>query len=175
MKAILLSLLSVCTLVSQAQYYYKDIIGTRESADLVKTYRANKVSRVVLTSYDADNTRSEDFYVEQQFSAASSMLKTISRSDVGSESVLVSYADAEGRIIRTIDSSNILVSYTDYQYNPAGQLVKVVHHKDRVESRRFRFPSLRDDGGKELLDTGAVTEIADLQSESKGHPSTLFV
>ena len=54
------------------------------------------------------------------------MLKTISRSELGSESVLVSFADAEGRIIRTIDSSNILVSYTDYQYNPAGQLVKVV-------------------------------------------------
>lgn len=126
MRTFLLSIILFSFYSSRAQYYYKDIIGTRESAELVKAYRANKVSRVVLTSYDADNTRSEDFYVEQQFSPASSMLKTISRSELGSESVLISFADAEGRIIRTIDSSNILVSYTDYQYNPAGQLVKVV-------------------------------------------------
>lgn len=50
---------------SLGQYYYRDIIGTKESMEMVKNYRQNKVSRVVLTSYDADNMKNDEFYVEQ--------------------------------------------------------------------------------------------------------------
>ena len=49
MRTFLLSIILFSFYSSRAQYYYKDIIGTRESAELVKAYRANKVSRVVLT------------------------------------------------------------------------------------------------------------------------------
>lgn len=125
MKSLLLALTLLLTISSRAQYYYKDIVGTRESADLIRTYRVNKVARVVLNSYDENNTRSEEFYIEQQFSPAESQLKTITRTDPESLSILVSYADAEGRVIKTIDSSRFLVSYTSYRYNAAGQLVSV--------------------------------------------------
>ena len=57
MKSSLLILFCLLAAFSQAQYYYKDIVGTRETADLIKNYRNNKVSRVVLTSYDAENTK----------------------------------------------------------------------------------------------------------------------
>src|SRR5215204_373789 len=126
MRAPFLAIVLFCAYSSPAQYYYKDIIGTRESADLIKAYRANKVARVVLTSFDEDNSRSNDFYVEQQFSSAGQVLKTISRSDQGSEAILISYSDHAGRIVKTIDSSRFLVSYTVYNYNPSGQLVSVV-------------------------------------------------
>jgi hypothetical protein len=68
-----------------AQYYYKDIIGTRETADLIKAYRTNKVNRVLLNSYDAENTKNDDFYVEQVFSLPEQSLKTLSRSGVTNE------------------------------------------------------------------------------------------
>lgn len=113
-------------ITSQAQYYYKDIIGTKESAELIKAYRNNKVSRVVLNSYDADDTKSDDFFVEQFFSNANQTLTTTTRSGVTGASVLVSFADANGHIIKTVDSSETSNSTTTYHYDAQGLLLSVI-------------------------------------------------
>jgi YD repeat-containing protein len=123
MKFLLLATMFFLSLSSQAQYYYKDIVGVKETSDLIRTYRNSKVSRVVLASYDADNTRSDDFFVEQQFSPAT--LRTITRSGMTSASVLVSHVDAQGRVTKTVDSSNLLTSITEYRYDNDGRLVSV--------------------------------------------------
>jgi hypothetical protein len=109
-----------------AQYYYKDIIGTKESSVLVQSYITNKVNRVVLTSYDADNTKSDNFFVEQTFSPARRTLTTITRTNDGNTSTLISYVDANGNVVRTVDSSDAVVSQTTYNYNSAGQLLSLV-------------------------------------------------
>jgi hypothetical protein len=67
MKTSFLTIFSFLVIFAKAQYYYQDILGTKETADLIKTYRNNKVSRVLLNSYNAENTKSDDFYVEQVF------------------------------------------------------------------------------------------------------------
>ena len=95
MKSSLLCFLLLLTFFSNAQYYYKDIVGAKETADLIKNYRNNKVARVVLTSYDAENTKSDDFYVEQVYS--NQVLKTTTRSGVTDQSILISYTDANGK------------------------------------------------------------------------------
>ena len=109
----------------QAQYYYKDIIGTKETADMIKAYKASKVNRVLLSSFDETNTRTDDFYVEQQFSLSEGILKTITRSGVTNESVLTSFFDALGNVIRTVDSSELIKNITDYAYNAIGQLTSI--------------------------------------------------
>jgi hypothetical protein len=126
MKSFLAAVVLLISFTASAQYYYKDIIGTKETSEMMRTYRSNKVSRVLLISYDENNTRSNDFYVEQQFDAAAQTLKTISRSDMDHQSVLTSFLDANGNVVKTIDSSDIVVSLTSYTYNPAGQLVSVI-------------------------------------------------
>ncbi|MCU7552499.1 hypothetical protein OCK74_25495 [Chitinophagaceae bacterium LB-8] len=108
-----------------AQYYYKDIIGTRETAELIKNYNTNKVSKVVLSSYDAENTRNEDFYVEQVFDPSSMVLRTETRSGVSDASVLISFTDKSGNVVKTIDSSETSISTTVYHYSPEGLLLNV--------------------------------------------------
>jgi YD repeat-containing protein len=124
MKAILSGAILLISLSSSAQYYYKDIIGTRESSDIVKNYMKNRVSRVILTSYDVDDVKSDDFFVEQEFS--NGVLKTITRSSATNASTLLTYADANGNVVKTVDSSDIVVSTTLYSYNGAGQLVSIL-------------------------------------------------
>ncbi len=131
---------------TDAQYYYKDIIGTRETTELIKAYRINKVSRVLLNSYDADNTKNDDFYVEQVFSSPDQMLKTITRSGVTNESVLISYADANGNVIKTIDSSQAITSTTIYNYNTEGMLqlvtsssIDTAHSINQIEEHRWEY------------------------------------
>jgi YD repeat-containing protein len=126
MKLLLASVVLLASLSTSAQHYYKDIIGTQETSEIMKAYQNNKVSRVVLTSYDENNTRSDDFFVEQQFSPATRTLKTTTKSGVAHESVLISYIDDNGNVIKTIDSSDIVTSTTTYNYNPAGQLTSVI-------------------------------------------------
>ena len=52
------------------------------------------------------------------------------------------------------------------------QLIEVVHHEDGVEAGGLGLLGLRDDGGEELGDTGAVGEVGDLKSKFDGHDFT---
>ena len=126
MKSILIAAILLITLSSSAQYYYKDIVGTKESSDLIKAYLKNKVSRVVVTSYD-DDVKTNNLFIQQEFSPATKTLKTITATgeDNGNASALYSYADADGNVIRTVDSSGIVVSITNYNYDPSGKLISV--------------------------------------------------
>jgi YD repeat-containing protein len=127
MKSLLFATALLIALSSSAQYYYRDITGTKESSDLIKTYMKNKVSRVMLTSYDADNTKSDNLYVQQEFSPAKRVLKTITATgaDNGNMSTVFTYADENGNIIKTVDSSGVVINTTSYNYDAAGNLTLV--------------------------------------------------
>ena len=125
MKSFFTALAFLTSFSSFAQHYYKDIIGTMGTADMIKSYQAARVNRVTLTSFDENNTRNDDFFVEQEFSPASQTLRTTTRSGVEHSSTLVSLIDEKGKVIKTIDSSTFLVSTTTYGYNGEGQLLSV--------------------------------------------------
>jgi hypothetical protein len=124
MKSILLTFIFFFFLDSSlhAQYYYKDIIGNKESSELIRTYQNANVTAVSLTSYDAENTKNDDFFVAQTFSKPHARLRTVTRNGSSNESVLTSYADSAGRVLKTVDSSANLTSITEYNYNDNGQL-----------------------------------------------------
>ncbi len=124
MKKFLLILLLFTSVGASAQYYYKDIVGTKETADLIRTYNTNKVRKVVLNSYDANNTRNSDFFVEQMFDG--SALVTTTRSGDEDPSTLTSYVNAQGQVVKTVSSSYASISTTTYSYNDSGWLTAVL-------------------------------------------------
>lgn len=124
MKTFLLTILLLCVFFTNAQYYYKDIIGFKETSELIKQYTNNKVSRVLLNSYDANNTKNEGFFVEQSFTPQA--LKTSTRSGDEDLSHLITHINEKGQVIKTVDSSNALLATTTYAYNPEGALTTVV-------------------------------------------------
>lgn len=109
---------------SQAQYYYKDIVGTKETSDLIKTYMKNKVRAVMLTSYDGDNVKSDNLFVQQNFSSSWGILKTVTGTgaDNAYTSTVFTYADNNGNITRTVDSTGVVVNTTTYGYDAFGNL-----------------------------------------------------
>jgi len=110
---------------ASSQYYYIDIVGSKETSGIMQTYLKNKVNHVVLTSYDETNSIIKDFSVEQVFDEAKKVLKTITRSREDHQSLLLSYLDANNLVTNTIDSSDILVSSTQYNYDPSGRLLSL--------------------------------------------------
>ncbi len=120
MKTILILLFLSSFFCASGQYYYKDIIGTKESFELVRNYKNNNVQRVQLNSFDADNTKNETFFVEQIFTPR--LLKTITRTGDENSATLTSYINELGQIEKTIDSSDALVAVSHYSYAPSGEL-----------------------------------------------------
>lgn len=127
MKSFFLAAVLLVSLSLQAQYYYKDIVGTKETSDLIKAYMKNKVSTVVLTSYDADNVKSDNLFVQQQFSSTTRILKTVTGTgaDNANTSTVFTYADDNGNITRTVDSTGVVVNTTTYSYDASGNLAVV--------------------------------------------------
>ncbi|RYY90998.1 MAG: DUF4595 domain-containing protein [Chitinophagaceae bacterium] len=118
---------------ASAQYYYKDIVGTRESNEQLQRARAAGVRSVAITSFDADGSRSNALEVEQRFSGDVVTTTTVLDSN---SSVLQSFVDAQGRVARTTDSSEASLSNTSYQYNAQGQLERV---ENTTRDRAGRF------------------------------------
>ena len=175
MKSFLVFSFLLILLTANSQYYYKDILGTKETADLIKTYRNNKVSRVLLNSYDAENTKSEDFYVEQIFSLPNQFLRTTTRSGVTNESVLVSFTDASGNVVKTIDSSETIITISIYDYNDKGMLQSVIsssadtaHSINQTEEHRWEYENdkiVRMLRIKDKMDTAYIS----FKSDDKGN------
>ena len=111
---------------ASAQYYYKDIIGTRESAELITAYRNNKVRTVTLSSYTVNNTPLNSFSIQQEFLPLEQALRTITKTEYTNPSYLTSYVDANGRVVKTTDSTDGIVNITTYTYNAAGNLTAVL-------------------------------------------------
>jgi YD repeat-containing protein len=124
MKSLLLAAILFTGLSSSAQYYYKDIVGTKESSELLKSYMKNKVSRVALSSFDADNTKSDNLFVQQEFTPKERVLKTTTATggDNQNASTVFTYADENANITRTVDSSGVVVNTTTYGYDASGNL-----------------------------------------------------
>lgn len=126
MKTTFLIAVLFFSLTSPAQYFYKDIIGTKESAELITSYKNNKVRTVTLNSYTINNTPIDNFSIQQEFLPQQQALRTITKTEYTHPSYLTSYIDAAGRVIKTTDSSNGIVNTTTYSYSNAGKLTAVL-------------------------------------------------
>ncbi|RYZ62639.1 MAG: hypothetical protein EOO14_01705, partial [Chitinophagaceae bacterium] len=108
-----------------AQYYYKDIVSTKESNALVATYRNSNVQKVNMKSFTVNNTPLDDLSVQQVFSPETRSLLTITKTPYQPASYLVSFFDEEGRMIKATDSAAGNLSTMSYRYNTQGQLQSI--------------------------------------------------
>jgi hypothetical protein len=117
-------ILMIFSLPLFSQHYYKDIVGTRETAQMMKAYQQNKVRGVQIYSFDEKGGKIEDFSVRQLFDGK--MLRTITQSGMNQQSELISFTDEAGRVVKTIDSNRLMHTQTDYTYTPEGQLLSII-------------------------------------------------
>ncbi|HEY9362926.1 MAG TPA: hypothetical protein VIQ00_06680 [Chitinophagaceae bacterium] len=117
----LISILSV-NFSAKAQYYYKDVLGTIETNQLLNTYKANKIISVTINSTEAGGEVADNFSVQQYLDLNAGILKTISKSGSTEQSVLTTFFDDKGQVIKTIDSAGTMISTTIYDYTGDGLL-----------------------------------------------------
>ena len=114
-------------LLSEAQYYYKDIILTRQANAKWKEYHDHRVRSVKILSFEANNQPTEGFTCEQNIRADYTEISTHTRSNLTAETLLISQYDQHGMLKETIDTSDRFQGITLYQYNASGDIESITN------------------------------------------------
>lgn len=124
MKILLLPVAFLCSIVIHAQYYYNDIIGTRETNRQMQTYLANKVKMVTATGYTPQGSKATDFAEVYEIMENGKTLKISRNSNLTHSSVYHRF-DAQNRLISIIDTSLGIQNITSYEYDAGGSIITI--------------------------------------------------
>lgn len=108
--------------VSKAQFYYFDIIGTKQTNQLYKQLKSSGYSKITGISYNGSEP-SKDFVLEQTISKNGS-ITTKSASVGSSESYFIGYYQ-DNKIIRSVDSGKNATNIIVYTYDNTGKVITV--------------------------------------------------
>lgn len=123
-------------LPAYSQYYFQDIYKTKESNQLHQKYKEQNIKSIKIESFDVENTLNKDFKCKKGFSEDYSKVDTKTYSFATGASDLVSYFDSKGRIIHTIDSSQMSISQTWVYYDGKGRIDSLVFLSETPHSKR---------------------------------------
>lgn len=108
-----------------SQYYYKDIVLTKQLADKQKLYREQKVKTVSYLSFDADKQPIEGFSCKQEVNPSFSQVLTTTTTSLSGTSENTNYFDAKGLLIKSIDTTDGNKTVTDYTYAADGKIATI--------------------------------------------------
>jgi hypothetical protein len=102
---------------ADAQYYYKDVLLSRQNQENWKSFHNTRVREVNIQSIDANNEQTPDFICLQKVTPDFTSVSTFTKSANVPASTLTAFYDQTGRMIKTIDTSDTYRSTTEYTYN----------------------------------------------------------
>ena len=106
-----------------AQFYYMDVLTTKQTNQLYKQLRNFDTRKISATSYEGDEM-SEDFFLEQVISNDGKQITTRSASINNEVSFFFSNYVAN-RISHTVDSSKHATNTVDYIYDNGGRILQI--------------------------------------------------
>jgi len=124
MKAAVSLLIIFINLSLRAQYYYNDIIGTRETNRQMQNYLANKVKTVSADGYTPQGSKATDFAEVQEVLENGKALKVVTNANLN-RSVNYNRFDDKTRLISITDSSLGVESMTTYEYDNEAKILTV--------------------------------------------------
>jgi YD repeat-containing protein len=119
----------------EAQFYYKDIVVTRQTTDRWKLYKANKVRSVRLSSFESDGQPSEGFEGDQEVSGDFSLVDTHTKSPRSPDSRLMAWYSPAGLPTRSEDTSDTYRSVSEYRYDPSGRLTAITNTSIETDNK----------------------------------------
>jgi hypothetical protein len=100
-----------------AQYYYKDIMGTKQVIAERKALQDQKKRVISVKSFEADGTASMGFFCLKKVSKDYRTIETYTKSLSTGRSLVTSYFDKNGLLVKTTDSSETNFSSISYTYD----------------------------------------------------------
>jgi hypothetical protein len=164
------TMLLAVTLVSKAQYYYKDILSNKQLVAEMSQLKDQKIRTVSLKSFEDDGTPSEGFFCEKKINKNYTAVETMSRSNITGTSSFTSTFNEKGQVLRTVDSSDIASNTATYTYTDKGEIRSIL---SSVRSSDDDFKNeILEEHIYEYNDKGIVVKMIKVKNTTD---STLFV
>lgn len=125
MRSLLTLVCFCCITTGYGQYYFNDIVSTRISNDQYKLLRSQKVKKIKATSYEADNSITEGFILEEEISMDGKRIILRTATSGGRSSVTNRFYELS-KLKRTQSSGYNIDTRTEYTYTPGGLVQKIV-------------------------------------------------
>lgn len=119
-------LLALCSGVN-AQYFYKDIWTNQQLTKEFAILKNENIRNVSIKSFEDDGEPSDEFYLEKKINRNHTKSEMISRSYITNQSLMVSYYNEEGQIVKTVDSTQTSLVRSDYAYDNKGRISMITN------------------------------------------------
>jgi YD repeat-containing protein len=143
--------LILLTGVAKAQFYYKDIISTRQNIAKWQTYKAARVRSVRVSSFEADGQPTDGFLLDETINSDFSGMTTHSKATGATETWTFATYSPEGLLTGITDTSDTYQSVSTYQYDDHGRLTAITNtsietdnHIKAVETHLWQYGSAGD-------------------------------
>jgi len=144
-------LLILLTGVANAQYFYKDIIATRQNIAKWQAYKTARVRSVRLSSFEADGQPTEGFQLDQTVNPDFSGMTTHSKTNGSTETWTFATYSPQGLLTSITDTSDTYQSVSSYQYDDRGRLLSINNtstetdnHVKAVETHVWQYSPAND-------------------------------
>jgi hypothetical protein len=111
---------------ANAQYYYKDILSTKQITADLNAYKENKIRKISIKSFEDNGEESEGFFCEKKLSKKYKTSTLFTRSNFSYASLFTATYDEAGKILTTYDSSDLSVTEIRYTYNSNNQITNIL-------------------------------------------------
>ena len=111
---VILFFLTIST--SYSQYYYNDLITTRQTNKQYQLLKNNRVQQVSAKSYEADGELTDHFMLQQQISSNNNVITTTTEYPSAGKSVSTAFY-ANDKVSKTINNAENIESTTLYTYD----------------------------------------------------------
>jgi YD repeat-containing protein len=132
--------------VCNAQFYYKDLVATRENIAQWQLYKSNRVRSVRLNSFEGDGQPTEGFQVDQTVAGDFSSMTTHSKANGTTETWIIAAYSPQSLLVSITDTSDTYQSVSAYQYDPGGRLLSITNtstetdnHVQAVEEHQWQY------------------------------------
>jgi YD repeat-containing protein len=143
--------LILLTGVANAQYYYKDIVATRQNIAQWQAYKSARVKSVRLNSFEGDGQPTDGFQIYQTVNSDFSGMTTHSKTNGATETWTFATYSPQGLLTSITDTSDTYQSVSSYQYDDHGRLLSITNtstetdnHVKAVEAHLWQYASAND-------------------------------
>ena len=122
-KQVSLLILSICFGTEIfAQFLYRDLISIGQANEEMATYKKAGIKNIKIKSLEPNGEESEDFFCEKKISKDFRKSSLYTRTGNQGKSLMESFFNKDGLLIKTYDSSEIVVSRNEFFYDNNNRL-----------------------------------------------------
>jgi hypothetical protein len=132
-KTAVFILLVFISKITNAQYYYKDIVSSNQAVADMKAYKEKKIRKITLKSFEDNGVESEGFFCEKKINRNYKKSELFTRADIAPASLFTSIFDADGKLLSTNDSSAFSVTEIKYTYDDKNRIYSILSTVRSIE------------------------------------------